>query len=75
MQQRKHTVEAHTHIKSGQLLLISELDVALETLTKPPIRRNNIESYFGSSIAKLNFERERLTVEVSVALPVSSPIS
>lgn len=57
------------------LLLISELDVALEALTKPPIRRNNVESCFGSSIAKLNFERERLTIEVGVALPVSSPVS
>lgn len=55
--------------------MISEVDVALEALTKLPIRRNNIESCFDSSITELNFERERLTIKVSVALPISSPVS
>lgn len=57
------------------MLLISEVDVALEALTKLPVRRNNVESCFDSSIAELNFERKRLTIKVSVALIICSPIS
>ncbi|KAF3546707.1 hypothetical protein DY000_02003359 [Brassica cretica] len=55
--------------------VIEELDAALEALTKPPIGRNDVESCFDSSIAELNFERERLAIKVGVALPVSSPVS
>ena len=56
------------------LLRFSELDIAGERLAESPIGRCYIICRASLPIAELNSERQTLTIQISQALPVSTPI-
>jgi len=53
----------------------SELNIGDERLAKSPIGGYCIVCGASLSIAELNFERQTLSIQISQALPVSTPIS
>jgi len=55
-------------------MCLNEL-VAIESLAKGPTWRCNIVRDNGASLAGGNLKREALSIEVTVALPVLTPVS
>lgn len=49
--------------------------MAREGLAEPPVRWNDVGKDEGLTISGHDTERERLAVEVTVGLPVCSPVS
>jgi len=52
-----------------------ELDLARERLAKSPIGRNNVLESSGYSISSCDLEGHRLTIQISIRLPICTPIS
>lgn len=56
-------------------LVALKLNSGRETLAKSPIGWNNILKKFGDTIGCCDSERQRLTIQIGIGLPISTPIS
>ena len=52
-----------------------KLNTGRETLAKSPIGWNNVFKKFGDTVGCRDSERQRLTIQIRIGLPISSPIS